>query len=225
MKPLHYATAHISKNFRHFLLGTNLPASVREICFAEIEHANYIYDEQLIKLHQCKQWDDMLKFDMKGLTNTDPFCIESLHTKEELSSLVKTQNVLTNPLVVRYNSRYQSTNLLDFLHGRCLRFQNFVFSVLKYDKSAIVPLCLECSTFPDSVYHKIFECAYYSNEVIALRNQLSCLRQLEVNFHLQLVFGNDYGDDMDIRSIFYDLVNLICKESTFKDDFSVRIED
>ena len=91
---------------------------------------------------------------MNGLINSDPFCIEPLHSTEELSTIADTKNVVENPLIARHNSRYQGTNLLDFLHGRCLRFQNFVFSVLKYDKSKFVPLkCLECSSSPDSVYH------------------------------------------------------------------------
>ena len=74
---------------------------------------------------------------MNGLINSDPFCIEPLHSTEELSTFVNTKNVVENPLITRYNSRYQGTHLLYFLHGRCLRFQNFVFSVLKYDKSSL----------------------------------------------------------------------------------------
>ena len=67
--------------------------------------------------------------DMNGLINSDPFCIEPFHSTEELSTIVNTKNVVENPLIASYNSRYQGTNLLDFFHGRCLRFQNFVFSV------------------------------------------------------------------------------------------------
>ena len=61
-------------------------------------------------------------------------CIEPLQSTEDLSAIVKAHNVLQHPLVARYNSRYQGTNLLDFLHGRyaLIRFQNFRFSVLKY---------------------------------------------------------------------------------------------
>ena len=118
---------------------------------------------------------------MNGLMiNSDPFCIEALHRIEELSTIVNTKNVVENPLITRYNSRYQGTNLLYFLHGRCLRFQNFVFSVLKYGKSKFVPLFLECSSSPDSVNDKIFECQS-NEEMVDLRSQLTSLKELEVN--------------------------------------------
>ena len=114
--------------------------------FAEIDKSDLIYIDKLIKLYQCGMWDNILKNDMNGLINSDPFCIEPLHSTEELSTIVHTKNLVENPLIARHNSRYQGTNLLDFLHGRCLRFQNFVFSVLKFDKSKFVPLCLEYSS-------------------------------------------------------------------------------
>ena len=132
--------------------GKQFPTSVRELNLAEIDKSDLIYNDKFIKLYQCGMWDNILKNDINGLINSDPFCIEPLHSTEELSTIVNTKNVVENPLIARYNSRYQGTNLLDFLHDRCLRFQNFVFSVLKYKKSKFVPLCLECSSSPDSVY-------------------------------------------------------------------------
>ena len=130
---------------------------------------------------------------------------------------------MENPLIARYNSRYQGTNLLDFLHGRCLRFQNFVFSVLKYDKSKFVPHFLECSSSPDSVYHKIFECQSYSSneEIVDLKSQLTSLKELEVNFHHRLLFS----DNLSFRLKKFNLVQLICKESKFKGEYSVRNDD
>ena len=203
--------------------GKPFPTSVRELNFAEIDESDLIYNDKLIKLYQCGMWDKILKNDMNGLINSDPFCIEPLYSTEELSTIVNTKNVVENPLIARHNSRYQGTNLLDFLHGRCLRLQNFVFSVLKYDKSKFVPLCLECSSSSDSVYHKIFECQSYSSneEIVDLRSQLTSLKELKVNFHLQLLFS----DDLSFRKIFLNLVQLICRESKFKDEYLVRNDD
>ena len=197
------------------------PSSIRGISFAEMELNNFFYDEQVMKSYQCEQWDIMLKTDMNGIINVDPYNIEPIHSSDELGILVNTQNVLRNPLVLKSNSRYHSSNLLDFLHGRCLRFQNFAFSVLKYDKSSLVPLCLECSILPDSVYHKLFECQVYSRDVIALRDQLSHLKDLEFNFHLKIIFS----DELDIRKAFFDLVLLVCEESSFKDDLLIMTEN
>ena len=127
---------------------------------------------------------------------------------------------LSKPLITRYNSQYQGTTLLDFLHFRCHRFQNFVFSVLNYDKSKFVPLCFECSFSPDSVYHEILECQFYSSneEIVDLRRQLTSLKELEVNFHLRILCS----DDLSYRKVFFNLVQLICRESKFKDEYLVR---
>ena len=51
-------------------------------------------------------WDNILKNDMNGLINSDPFYIEPLHSTEVLSTIVNTKNVVENPLIARYTSRY-----------------------------------------------------------------------------------------------------------------------
>ena len=70
------------------------------------------------------------------------------------------------------------------------------------------------------VYHKIFECQSYSSneEIVDLRSQLTSLKELEVNFHLRLLFS----DDLSFRKMFFNLVQLICRESKFKDEYLVR---
>ena len=203
--------------------GKPFPTSVRELNFTEIDKSDLIYNDESLKLYQCGMWDKILKNDMNGLINSDPFCIEPLHSTEELSTIVNTKNVVENPLVARHNSQYQGTDILVFLHGRCLRFQNFVFSVPKYNKSKFVPLCLQCSSSPDSVYHKIFECQSYSSneEIVNLRSQLTSIKELLVNFYLRLLFS----DDLSFRKVFFNLVQFICRESKFKDEYVVRNDD
>ena len=80
-----------------------------------------------------------------------------------------------------------------------------------------------CSSSPDSVYHKIFECQSYSSneEIVDLRSQLTSLKELEVNFHLRIFFS----DDLRFRKIFFNLVQLICRESKFKDEYLVKNDD
>ena len=55
--------------------GKPFPTSVRELNFAEIDKSDLIYNDKLIKLYQCGMWDNILKNDMNGLINSDPFCI------------------------------------------------------------------------------------------------------------------------------------------------------
>ena len=77
--------------------GKPFPTSVRELKFAEIDKSDY--NDKLIKLYQCGTWDNILKNDMNGLINSDPFCIEPLHSTEELSTIVNTKNVVEIPLL------------------------------------------------------------------------------------------------------------------------------
>ena len=202
------------------LSGSTVPLSIRHMAFSEIELADYFYEKDQIKAYQYHQWDKLLQTDMKGLANSDPFNIEPLHDTEELATFVNTACVISNPLVLRSDSRISSSNLMDFLHGRCVRFQNFAFSVLKYDKSVETPICLECAALPDSVFHKVFECSSYSERVQHFRESLSEIGHLEHNFHLKIIFT----EDKTLRKAFFDLVQAICSESCFEDDFLTRPE-
>ena len=59
------------------------------------------------------------------------------------------------------------------------------------------------------------------DEIVDLRSQLTSLKELEVNFHLRLLFS----DDLSFRNFFFNLVQLICRESKFKDECLVRNDD
>ena len=68
-------------------------------------------------------------------------------------------------------------------------------------------------------HHKIFVCQSNSSneEIVDLRS----LKELEVNFHLRLLFS----DDLSFRKVLFNLVQLICRESKFKVEYLVRNDD
>ena len=207
---------------KQFLLwkrrGDTTPGStMRAESFMNMPYRNFVYTKVEIKEYTCQQWDSMLKYDMNGITNEDPFNIEPSHGKEELSSMVDTMQLLSCPIIGRECTRLKSSNIMDFLHGRCVRFQNFAYSVLKYNKSMLAPICLECCTLPDSVYHKLYECEAYSDceTVKDLRKQLEEVAKYEFNHHLPLIFTYD----RTLRGTFFALADTVCKESMFDDEF------
>ena len=130
--------------------------------------------------------------------------------------MINTVRLLAYPLIGTDMTRLMSSSVLDFIHARCVRFQNFAYSVLKYDRSIHVPLCLECCTTPDSVYHKLFECksTELDTTVVELRKQLESVSIYEFNFHIPLLFT----DDRFTRNSFFQLIETICQESAFDDE-------
>ena len=116
--------------------GAATGSSMRAESLINMPYSTFIYTKLEIKEYTCQQWDSRLKYDMKGLTNDDPYNIEPVHGLEELSGMVDTMLLLSCPIIGRDCTRLMSSNIMDFLHGRCVRFQNFAYSVLKYDKSS-----------------------------------------------------------------------------------------
>ena len=87
---------------------------------ADIPHTDVVYHKLEIKAYTCHQWDNMLKLDMKGIINTDPYNIEPLHEVEELSGMINTVRLLAYPLIgssmaQRWSSRLSIRRLGDRL--------------------------------------------------------------------------------------------------------------
>ena len=125
-----------------------------------LKDTDFIYSKDEIQGNLCYKWDNLIKQDIKSITKTDPFSIEELHSEEYLCSIVDSQYAINNSIFQREDKRMDSTNIADFIHGHCFLFEDFTFSYLKADKTKHVALCLECFEYPDSVYHKVFECIY-----------------------------------------------------------------
>lgn len=191
------------------------------ISLSQFDQNQFIYSKNEVLLYNCKVWDQNLKQDISMIRIEDPYNIEQLHTDEELSHYVNTFNAIQNPLFRRHDKRMDNTNLADFLHGHCLRFQDFAYSVLKADKALHAPICLECMEQTDSVHHKIFECPHFMSE--ARNRLLTEIGVLETNFHLPLIFGSPnlptiHTSAGNTRKHFAKQVSLICNNSMFGDE-------
>ena len=215
----------------------------RDLNLCELDREKFHYSKNEVLMHICKLWNEVIIDEMETITVVDPFNVEQLHTHEELAKYVKTENVINYPLFHRTDKRRENINLADFLHRRSLRFQDFTFSVLKADKSQHFPWCLECMALPDSPYHKIFECSSYQ-QCDSRRILTESIQHLETNFHLPLIFGipenntqfsnlatvtiqdilatEQMEDVNQIRDAFRTLVNFICEQSMFKDEYLTR---
>ena len=181
--PYHTHTL-ITKEFLNSINGCNERMSKTHLI--DFRNDQLIYSKEKVVEFICSKWDHNLKGDMASLRKDDPYNIEQLFTDEELGAYVNTANALRHTLFQRHEKRIDNTNVADFLHGHCLRFQDFVYSVLKVNKSIHAPICIECTLAPDSPHHKIFECTSFQSD---FRSQLSSqIGNLETNFHLPIIF-------------------------------------
>ena len=196
-----------------------------------------MYSKDNILEFICGKWDHELRGSIAALRKDDPYNVDQLFTDEQLAGYINTVNATRNPIFHRHEKRSDNTELADFLHGHCLRFQDFAYSVLKADKSVHAPICLECAVLPDSPHHKIFECDNFQSEH---RNQLQVqIGHLETNFHLPILFHTELNTVSDIGDIRFDTnrdgqkricnscvlvkclkdqVSNICNNSLFADD-------
>ena len=175
---------------------------------------------------------------METICKADPFVLENDTVFDMLKSYVSSYKALQSTMFTRNNLRIFDTSLADFIHGHCLRFQDFAFSVLKADKTVHIPFCVECGLMPDSPYHQIFECVSfqsYHRDILA-----TSIGNLEVNFHIPLIFNQEeesvrqvlqyqrelglsgqYTDTELSRICFKKQVQHICSTYQFGDQFLI----
>ena len=190
--------------------------SIRAINLGSLEPDTFLYSKEEMRQYTCNLWDRSLKSSINHLTRDDPFSILPLRSQEELASIINSEAFLDFPIVPRNMSRQNSSQVLDFVHGRSLRFQDFSFSYLRYERSLTVPNCLECGQLPDSAFHKLFECTAV-RDVEGLRDELRDISSYEMNFHLPLIFSQD----KQLKSNFRKLVRAVVEQSMFGDELLV----
>ena len=116
--------------------------------------------------------------------------------------------MMQSTLFSRNSSRIADTRIADFLHGHCLRFQDFTFSVLKANRDLVVPLCLECGLLPDSPYHQVLECTSFQSSYSDALN-LS-IGKFETNFHIPLIFDQEDESIPQVAMLYNELGILSC---------------
>ena len=72
--------------------------------------------------------------------------------------VVDTKRLVHSALFNRTSSRRENVQLLEFIHGRALRFNNFGYTV----KKSKTRICKLCRTEFDSPSHQLFQCSAYT---------------------------------------------------------------
>ena len=223
---------------KEFLQHVNsLDSRLSQISLTMFDKDQFIYTKEKILEYTCMKWDSHLKENFTNIRKDDPFNLEPLQSDEYLFGFINCLNLFKEPLFKRHDNRMENTNLTDFLHGHSLRFQDFTYSFLKANKNVHVPLCLECTTSPDSPHHQLFECPNFQSEA---RSSLAMsIGSLETNFHLPIIFhtGISRATNMTIlengaispacsicetRKDFKKLVQYVCEQSDFQDELLSR---
>lgn len=186
----------------------------RTVSLTEISLSDSHYTKALIASYQSMIWDkrivnSSMEFFVKE--NEDEFLI---HDQGEM---VKTCLLTHQPLFLRGDSRTDNTNMLDFLHGRCLRFKNFKSSVRK-DRDERSKLCLDCNKYVDSPIHKLFFCKAFEGE------HRDCLIDRIIADHVPVYLLKVlFSTDEDIKKAFKEQVMFICSSSFFGDEYQPSV--
>ena len=230
-----YNHTRLTKEFLQHVNG--LDSRLSRISLTMFDKDQFVYTKEKILEYTCMKWDSHLKENFTNIRKDDPFNLEPLQSDEYLFGFINCLNLFKEPLFKRHDKRMENTNLTDFLHGHSLRFQDFTYSVLKANKDVHVPLCLECTTNPDSPHHQLFECPNLQSEA---RSSLAMsIGSLETNFHLPIIFhtGISRATNMTIlengaispacsicetRKDFKKLVQYVCEQSDFQDELLSR---
>ena len=232
--PDHPYNPHTRLSKEFLLYSNDTDVRLSRCTYQTFNKEQLLYSKDKVLEFTCSKWDAEIKDNFKKIKKEDPYnIIEPLHTNELLQSYVNSLNSLKDPLFERHEKRLDNVNLADFLHGHCLRFQDFTYSVQKADKTVHAPICLECCTTPDSPHHQVFECPNFQTE---FRSSLApSIGNLETNFHLPMLFHTDPNKKSDItvsdsgaisvnctlceaRKALKQQVKIICEQSHFKDD-------
>ena len=188
---------------------------LRECYLLDVNPEVLFYTKESMEAYTYKLWDDHTKNSIALMANQDPFTLTPIHTVENLQSLTDSGAVMSCPILNRNHSRKTTTLVADFLHGHCLRFQDFLYAQQRIDRSIHCPECLECFA-PDSAFHKLFECQF-DGSLKDLRQRLQPIAIYEHNFHIAILFNRD----RELKELFCKLVLKVVQLSEFGDDMLI----
>ena len=190
------------------------------ILLSNFQSKELIYHKDEVLKHLCKKWDNELINNMELICKEDVYRVDGEERKEEMMSFVNTFDAIQSTIFSRMSRRLQNTQIADYLHGHCLRFQDFAFSVEKADKSLFAPICIECGILPDSPYHQLMECTSFDSTYRS--NIMEDLASYETNFHIPLLFNkiNDMNMLSALRSVgVYGNADLFTDASVIRENF------
>ena len=177
-----------------------------------------ITDEEMqygkLEMHQymCAKWDQNI------ICNTLEHFIGSWNFTEQdenndsSNELISTHRAFQNSLFLRVDKRCNSSNIMDFLHGHCLRFRNFRHTVEK--DHGITDECLDCNHEKDSIAHKLFHCPTFAG---SKRDALTAyITDDDIPLlKVKLLFATH----SELIVAFKQLVYHICDTSEYGDDY------
>ena len=208
--PEHPYYLHViwTKNFLAW--KKSIPRSSRAISLIDLPSDHFVYTKALITSYQSKKWNTQI------VSHNFDYFTEELMSNQDAALLIDTESLSLYPILFRSDTRLENTNLLDFLHGRCLRFKNFKGSIVK-DKNVENMICLDCNEDIDSSLHKLFICKAFSgkNRDIIL-NTIS--HQNIISYVPRVIFSSD----QDLKNAFKKQVDFICASSKFDDEYRPR---
>ena len=161
-------------------------ARISRISLADIPQKDLRYSKHEVLAHVCRKWDREIINDMKAICREDNYRMDNEQRIEELVSFIKSFDAIQNTVFSRSSKRIDDTQLADFIHGHCLRFQDFTFSVQKADKTLHIPICIECGRLPDSPFHQLMECEKFDSSYRAQLEEV--FGKFEINFHIPILF-------------------------------------
>ena len=182
--------------------------NIRDISLIDVPDSSLTYSKEDILAYQFHQWDQSIKTDyMSAFLSECEQDVATNYGSDEIA--VDTSMAYKMPLLSRSDSRVNNTDLLDFIHGRSKRFQNFRKTVSNSITSAI---CLDCKSEEDSPQHKLFYCPIFNG---SQRDAFISEIDLEyaTDYKLKLLFSKEQS----IRVSFRHLVKYICEKSEHDD--------
>ena len=189
---------------RRYLAYKKNQQSYRSITIGEIPDNDLHYSKDDMFSYQCYKWDHEIKnTELVHFIGKDNFSHNSIQDH------VKTLYSVKIPLLNRWDKRSETSDILDFLHGRCLRFKDFKKTLGRSEEGN----CEDCNMHGDTSIHKLFDCPVFAgktrNELMVLLNDIdsSC-------FRLQVIFGNK-----EIKQAFREHTRFIIENTVSHDEY------
>lgn len=180
--------------------------SQRFINLLDVSDNDLNYSKLGMKLYQCNKWD-------KSVINSE---IQFFLHKDSIACARNNKTISTFasgnvPLLSKCDKRMNSSDLLDFWHGRSLRFNSFG----KTMKRTEVATCEDCLNAEDTSTHKLFECeAMAGSTRDALVEHLGDDYDVS-SYKLDVVFGN-----RKLKTAFREHVRFIIESSCSSDHYT-----
>ena len=212
--PSHRFYNHVSMTKKCIAWKREEETTARSIQLLDLSEDEFWYSQGQMQLYLCSKWDKLV------VTNDLEHFVDKYdaHALIDAKKMVNTFATLNVSVFSREEKRVDNTNLIDFLHGHCLRFQRFKQIA---SRSNTQHQCLDCNAAVDSPTHKLFHCQAFAGI------ERDCLINLfeqhdggepYIMLKIQFLFSTDVG----IRNALKTLVRSICCKSLFDDCYTMQ---